>query len=317
MRKLLCAYWRNIFWYFCALVRKQGRREKQLYILSANHVLAACNHIPVDMPILSPSSADGGPTLSAPREIGRHAEICELRSGEPSLVSPCSEDVALARVTEPNHVTSWQGPVGSDGGYDTPTNAVAVRDGMRVKKIGRTTGLTQGTVEAKLVPFPLPYKLKPFSATVWFKEMWSIRADSGKHFALAGDSGSLVVTEDGSAAVGLLFAASPSGDVRRHHPDDTRCDLLWRHRAGQRARSLAMTVHEAAEKLAAHLRRASWLTAVGVGKKDERDCIYLYVKSSKRADIAFLDGGWEGFPVVIRRTGAFQPLNSGTPFAEE
>jgi len=55
--------------------------------------------------------------------------------------------------------------------------------------------------------------LKPFSATVWFKEMWSIAADPGQHFALAGDSGSLVVTEDGSAAVGLLFAASPSGDV--------------------------------------------------------------------------------------------------------
>jgi hypothetical protein len=139
---------------FGALVRKQGRRKEQLYILSANHVLAACNHIPVEMPILSPSSADGGPTLSAPREIGRHAEICELRSGEPSLVSPCSEDAALARVTEPNHVTSWQGPAKYQGGYDTPTNIVAVRDGMRVKKIGRTTGLTLGTVEAKLLPFP-------------------------------------------------------------------------------------------------------------------------------------------------------------------
>jgi hypothetical protein len=73
-----------------------------------------------------------------------------------------------------------------------------------------------------------------------------------------------------------------------------------------------MTIHEAAEKLAAHLRWASWLTAVGVGKQDGRDCIYLYVKSPKRADIAFLDEGWEGFPVMIRRTGAFQPLDFGT-----
>ena len=42
--------------------------------------------------------------------------------------------------------------------------------------------------------------------------MWSIRANPGQHFALPGDSGSLVVTEDRSAAVGLLFAASPGGE---------------------------------------------------------------------------------------------------------
>jgi hypothetical protein len=81
---------------------------------------------------------------------------------------------------------------------------------MKVKKIGRTTGLTKGIVEAELVPFPMPYKLKHFTATVWFKEVWSIRADPGTHFALAG----------ASAAVGLIFAASPTGDTAAVVPMD-------------------------------------------------------------------------------------------------
>jgi hypothetical protein len=32
-------------------------------------------------------------------------------------------------------------------------------------------------------------------------------------FALPGDSGSLVVTEDGRAAVGLIFSSSPNGAI--------------------------------------------------------------------------------------------------------
>lgn len=80
---------------------------------------------------------------------------------------------------------------------------------MRVKKFGRTTGLTTGTVEARIVdPFPLPYKCRHFSAVVWLTDVWTVAADAGTMFALPGDSGSLVVTEDGTQAVGLVFAVS-------------------------------------------------------------------------------------------------------------
>jgi hypothetical protein len=49
---------------------------------------------------------------------------------------------------------------------------------MRVKKTGRTTGLTTGTVEARIgTLMNLPYKTKHFSATVWFRNVWSIRGD--------------------------------------------------------------------------------------------------------------------------------------------
>ena len=104
-----------------ALVRKTN--SKELLLLSNNHVFAGCNHVPSDQPILSPSNGDGRPTLRAPGEIGRHELIHELRSGNPNFVNPCDADLALARATHPEIISSWQGD--DVGGYDTPQAASA------------------------------------------------------------------------------------------------------------------------------------------------------------------------------------------------
>ncbi len=181
--------------------------NNQLLVLSNNHVLAACNHVPVGMPVMAPSNSDARPNKPAPLEIGRHHQIVELRSGEPTLV-PCAEvDAAVALVSDSKHVSSWQGDDGD--GYDTPSSVGQAVAGLRVKKFGRTTGLTHGTIES-LVPHrtPLPYKTKNFSAVVWFQNVWTILGDRNEPFALPGDSGSLVVTEDGKESVGLIFAVS-------------------------------------------------------------------------------------------------------------
>ena len=192
---------------FGALVDSDG----DLMALSNNHVFAACNHVIVGQPILSPSSSDARPNVPAPRQLCRHARIVELRSGTPALVPLMSSDAATASVPNDDTVTSWQGDVSS--GFDTPSMTVPPTYGQRVKKVGRTTGVTFGVVESLIfAPMPLPYKTRYFTATVWFTNVWSVRADEGDHFALPGDSGSLVVTEGGEAAVGLLFACSGKGD---------------------------------------------------------------------------------------------------------
>jgi hypothetical protein len=54
---------------------------------------------------------------------------------------------------------------------------------------------------------PIPYKAKHFAATVWIQNVWTVRASTASAFALPGDSGSLVVTEDEGASIGLVFAA--------------------------------------------------------------------------------------------------------------
>ena len=190
-----------------ALVRKAGGADNQLFLLSNNHVLAAGNHIPVGMPIQSPANMDARPGVRAPGEVGRHAEICELRSGDPALVPAACDDIAIATVVDPAAVSSWQGD--AVDGYDTPTVGGPLQSNMRVKKVGRTTGLTFGTIEARLLaPFAVPYKCKYFTAVVWFQNVWTVRSDGPSLFALPGDSGSLVVTEDGTRAVGVVFAVS-------------------------------------------------------------------------------------------------------------
>jgi hypothetical protein len=189
------------------LVKKRG--SQVLYVLSNNHVLAAANHVPVGMPILAPATMDARPGLIAPSEVCRHEDICELRSGAPALVQPQREDLAIGRVNDPARVTSWQGD-GAEG-YDTPHVIETPVSGTRVKKFGRTTGLTRGTIESRHLPFALPYTCRHFSATVWFQDVWSVRADPGEAFALPGDSGSLVVREDAGSSVGILFAVASLG----------------------------------------------------------------------------------------------------------
>jgi hypothetical protein len=183
----------------------------RIFALSNNHVFAACNHTPVNMPILSPSTVDARPGRRAPGEICRYERMIELRSGDPSLVPLARLDAAIASVPDPQLVSSWQGD-GNDG-YDTPAVPSAPSAGLRVKKFGRTTGLTHGKIEA-VVPTPwfLPYRSGKFNAVVWFTDTWTVRPIDNDPFGLGGDSGSLVVTEDGSSAIGLYFAGNNKGD---------------------------------------------------------------------------------------------------------
>ena len=192
------------------VIVKMARRSG-LFLLSNNHVLSGCNHVPLNQPILAPASMDGRPDAIAPHEIGRHHMLQELRSGDPHFVVPGGIDLALARVTDDNAVSSWQGDVSE--GYDTPRHIMDPISLQRVKKIGRTTGLTFGEVEARInTPTPIEYSARHFKGTVWFQDVWTVRARNSQYFCLPGDLGSLIVREDGKMAVGVLFAGNPSGD---------------------------------------------------------------------------------------------------------
>jgi len=182
-----------------------------LFLLSNNHVFAGCNHVPHNQPILAPSSHDGRPDARAPHEVGRHYAISPLTSGDPFFVVPSNGDMALARASDPDAISSWQGDEHS--GYDTPTDLIEPLSLMGVKKTGRTTGLTFGVVEARVTtPMPVTYSAKHFKGVVWFQDVWTIRASKTQPFALPGDSGSLVVSADGTRSLGLVFAASPTGE---------------------------------------------------------------------------------------------------------
>ncbi|WCL50781.1 hypothetical protein [Leptospira sp. GIMC2001] len=175
------------------------------FALSNNHVFAACNHIEKDMPIMSPAGSDVIPNSAVPLAIFKHSDIIEIRSGYPLLVPKNRMDAAIAEVIDIKSVSSFQGNF-----YDTPTSVINPTEGLRVKKVGRTTSLTIGTIKAKMNTMKLPYKTKYFNAVTYFEECWIVDPDENA-FAAPGDSGSLVVTEDEKFAVGLLFAVSGEG----------------------------------------------------------------------------------------------------------
>jgi len=185
-----------------------GEDASSIYALSNNHVFAAGNHIPVGQPIMSPANIDSGPS-QAPRHIANHSRIIELRSGVVELVEVNRSDIAIAKLATEDAVSSWQGD--QLRGYDTPSRSLPPVSGMLVKKFGRSSGYTTGTVEALSVSYlPLPYKCTHFKALAWFENVWTVRGIGGP-FAIPGDSGSLVINELGDAAIGVVFAAG--GDI--------------------------------------------------------------------------------------------------------
>lgn len=193
---------------FGAIVTKGD--DEALYLLSNNHVIAGCNQIPPGMPILSPAALDAKPGGQVPITIATVSEAVPMLSGDPHHVKPCEEDVAIGLISDGTKVSSWQG---DDDGFDTPTTIVEPELSMRVKKVGRTTGLTIATIDSKVSdPYPIPCNVRGFRANIWFKNFWCLLATEAP-FALPGDSGSLVVTEDGRGAVGILFSSTPTGEV--------------------------------------------------------------------------------------------------------
>lgn len=200
---------------FGALARKTSD-PSVLHAISNNHVFADCNHLAPRVPIMSPSSKDSG-IAYPPLMFAQHSEMIELRSGNPLTVTPCYEDLAIALVQDESKVSSWQG---DQFGYDTPSNTMQPFAGLKVKKFGRTTGLTHGIIESVTIRTPVRYQADDFKAIVWFQNVWVVRALGPDPFAIGGDSGSLVVTEDGSASVGMVFASNNRGDYVNIIPID-------------------------------------------------------------------------------------------------
>jgi hypothetical protein len=108
------------------------------------------------------------------------------------------------------------------GGYGSPLFEVTVPNplGMSVQKYGRTTQLTKGVVQAIYVNIEVNYDMFGEINTAIFTNQIAIKSSRGA-FARPGDSGSLVVTDPGREAVGLLFAGDFNGRTGFANPIDT------------------------------------------------------------------------------------------------
>jgi hypothetical protein len=195
------------------LVRAQ---DGTLHGLTNSHISANCGYASKGFPVLAPGAIDIAAGGVDPFCIGHHHEALRMVHGAPDnpTVRPGDNmDAALFKILDGAKVTSVQ----KFGAYDTPRVVAQIVPGMKVKKVGRTTGLTEGIVRTQISgPYPVRYKLPEIEIdlTVFYEPVFVVDPTSGTIFSWAGDSGALVVGEvapNQMAAVGLVFAGDNKG----------------------------------------------------------------------------------------------------------
>jgi hypothetical protein len=173
-----------------------------VYILSNNHVLARQNAASIGEDILQPGRYDTSPQCSIPANssIGTLAQFVRINFSGNNTV-----DAAMASTT-----TSLVGKATFSGGYGTPSSTTKPATvNMAVQKCGRTTGCTHGTVASVNANIKVQYE----SGVATFVNQIVVSGKRGA-FSKAGDSGSLIVTDDSNAnPVALLFAGGQTTTI--------------------------------------------------------------------------------------------------------
>ncbi len=159
------------------------------YMLSNNHVLARENAASIGERIDQPGRYDGRPLCARTGQVATLSAFKVI-----STTSNNQIDAAIAQYTEGN-VCSMVNNL-----YTPSGTVVAPSVGLAVKKVGRTSGLTTGTIAGINVTINVGYD---FGVATFVNQIYV-----ASNFIRSGDSGSLMVTQSGSNPVGLNFAGS-------------------------------------------------------------------------------------------------------------
>ncbi|MET0463117.1 MAG: hypothetical protein ABW007_08180 [Chitinophagaceae bacterium] len=167
--------------------------KKKIYILSNNHVLANSNKGKYKDPILQPGLMDGGKRTKD--VIAQLSYLVELdRSGQNRM------DAAIAEVV-PGIPYEYVFGKKKITGLADPAN------GMKVEKLGRSTGHTKGRITTRNLDIQVDFDGK----AVEFIDQFEVKGNRGTMFCDSGDSGALIYEKDTMKAVGLLFAGTDDG----------------------------------------------------------------------------------------------------------
>jgi hypothetical protein len=181
------------------------KSSNKVYALSNNHVYALENDAAIGSFILQPGRYDTQCSIEIANEIGRLSDFEPIKfDGTSNTI-----DAAIA-VSTPDDL-DYRTPA---NGYGAPNSSIGIASvDLPVKKYGRTTSLTHGTVNLVNTTINVGYS----SGTALFEGQIGVTGKKGA-FIKAGDSGSLLVTEEGNNPVGLLFAGDSSGKFAFANP---------------------------------------------------------------------------------------------------
>jgi hypothetical protein len=196
------------------------------YILSNNHVLARTNKGLAGDRIVQPGLVDTTPTICTqiPGETVAKTSLkvtLNFRTGSVNRV-----DAAIAKIVSGDVDTD--GDILNIGPIAATTDDPPALD-QAVEKQGRTTCLTTGTVigiNVNMLGVLYPKECNGGNGgTANFVKQILVTATPSTTFVQPGDSGSLVVTNNGFGfcpqAVGLLFAGNDSGTLAIVNPIET------------------------------------------------------------------------------------------------
>src|SRR5215469_948337 len=187
------------------------------YILSDNHVLARTDLAAIGESIIQPALVDTRCGQEVFATVGQLSQFYNLETGTaPKIdaaiaqavtgaVDPSGNILFLGATTDANNVPLPGAPHAGSG--------VAASVNKAVTKSGRSTGLTCSTVLSTNTPTTVQYQ-KGCGTGVMFSETFMNQVVvAGGNFSAAGDSGSLIVTQDTADPVALLFAGSDTDTV--------------------------------------------------------------------------------------------------------
>jgi hypothetical protein len=196
-----------------SLVTRNGTQ----FILSNNHVFAGSDSAQVGDPIIQPGLIEPPKCLlTGKATVANLSEFYNLETGPLPRV-----DAAIAQVV--NGTVDLQGNIvylGStatngipDPGPPLAGSGMAATINMAVAKSGRTTGLTCSTVMSITTATSVQYQ-KGCGTGATFNVSYTNLVDVlGGNFSAEGDSGSLIVTQNTTDPVALLFAGSDQDTV--------------------------------------------------------------------------------------------------------
>ena len=187
-----------------------------IYVLSNNHVLANSNDAGVGDPELQPGPFDGG---TAPAD-----QIGTLAAFKPINFSGGANTIDAAIAVSSADMLSNATP--ADEGYGLPNSAIygdangdGVFDnesallGLAVQKYGRTTKATHGQITGINATVTVCYEVLFIFCVKQATFVDQLIIEPGT-FSGGGDSGSLIVSDDGTnRPVGLLFAGSSTQTI--------------------------------------------------------------------------------------------------------
>ncbi len=188
------------------------------YILSNTHILARADLAQAGEAIIQPGLIDTGTcTAGGARTVANLSAFYNLETGTAPKI-----DAAIAQVVPGNVDSSgnilYLGATADASGVPVPGaphagSGVTATVAMPVAKSGRSTGLTCSTVLAVAVNSSVQYQ-KGCGTGTMFSVNYTNQVDiAGGNFSAAGDSGSLIVSQNSADPVALLFAGSDSDTV--------------------------------------------------------------------------------------------------------